>query len=126
MIVSFAGVLTRHSEIGVRATERFCNNPATCACPKVFRLRKGIAFRHGMAIPLRNAVRLRRGPAAVSGPSSKRRMPMQMAGAFTEFERALLQERTTAGLEAARLREVHPATVSRLLTPASSHEPPQT
>ena len=30
------------------------------------------------------------------------RMMMQMAGAFAEFERAMLRERTKAGLEAAR------------------------
>ena len=41
---------------------------------------------------------------------------MQMVGAFAEFERAMLKERTKAGLDAAaRLFGVHPATVSRLL-----------
>ena len=46
------------------------------------------------------------------------RMMMQMVGAFAEFERAMLKERTKAGLDAARKEGrigVHPATVSRLL-----------
>ena len=43
------------------------------------------------------------------------RMMMQMVGSFAEFERAMLKGRTLAGLEAARLFSVHPATVSRLL-----------
>ena len=39
---------------------------------------------------------------------------MQMAGTFAEFERAMLRERTKAGLDAARLFKVHAATVPRL------------
>lgn len=83
---------------------------------------------------------------------------MQMVGAFAEFERSMLRERTKAGLDsarregriggrrpkltpqqqaeitrmvsrgektaadAARLFKIHPATVSRLLSQALSHE----
>jgi len=42
------------------------------------------------------------------------RMMMQMIGAFAEFEKAMLKERSKAGLDAARLFKIHPATVSRL------------
>lgn len=45
------------------------------------------------------------------------RMMMQMLEAFAEFVRAMLRERTKAGLEA-RLFKLHPATVSRLLARA--------
>ena len=91
---------------------------------------------------------------AIDTTSPAGRMMMQMLGAFAEFERAMLRERTKAGLEsarrqgriggrrpklrsqqqaeiikmvsrgrktaadAARLFEVHPATVSRLLAHA--------
>ena len=50
------------------------------------------------------------------------RMMMRMVGAFAEFERAMLRERTKVGLDvarqdadAARLFKIHPATISRLL-----------
>jgi DNA invertase Pin-like site-specific DNA recombinase len=74
---------------------------------------------------------------AVDTTSPAGRMLMQMVGSFAEFERAMIRERTQAGLdaaraqgriggrrptlsphqqaEAARLFRVHPATVSRLL-----------
>jgi DNA invertase Pin-like site-specific DNA recombinase len=39
---------------------------------------------------------------AVDTTTSSGRMMMQMVGAFAEFERAMLKERTKAGLDAAR------------------------
>ncbi len=39
---------------------------------------------------------------AIDTTSPAGRMMMQMVGAFAEFERAMLRERTKAGLEAAR------------------------
>jgi DNA invertase Pin-like site-specific DNA recombinase len=44
------------------------------------------------------------------------RMMMQMVGAFAEFERAILRERTKAGLDAARKRGVHRRTSSQAQT----------
>ena len=43
------------------------------------------------------------------------RMLMQIVGTFAEFKRAMLRERTCNGLNAARLFNVHPSTVSRLM-----------
>ena len=93
---------------------------------------------------------------AIDTTTAPGRMMMQMVGAFAEFERAMLRERTKAGLDAARKRgriggrrpklkphqrdeivavvskgtktaadaarlfNVHPATVSRLLAKAGS------
>jgi DNA invertase Pin-like site-specific DNA recombinase len=93
---------------------------------------------------------------AIDTTTAPRRMMMQMVGAFAEFERAILRERTKAGLDAARkqgriggrrpklrpnqqdeivtmvstgtktaadaarLFNVHPATVSRLLAKAGA------
>ena len=45
---------------------------------------------------------------------------MQRVGAFAEFERAMLKERTKAGLNAARLFKIHPATVCRLAARSGS------
>ena len=63
---------------------------------------------------------------AIETSSPGGRMMMQIVGAFAEFEREMLRERTRNGLDlvtsgqksaadAARLFNVHPATVSRLL-----------
>jgi DNA invertase Pin-like site-specific DNA recombinase len=41
---------------------------------------------------------------AIDTTTAPGRMMMQMVGAFAEFERAILRERTKAGLEAARTR----------------------
>ena len=96
---------------------------------------------------------------AIDTTSAPGRMMMQMVGAFAEFERAILRERTKTGLdaarkqgriggrrpklrpnqqdeivtmvstgtktaaEAARLFNVHPATVSRLLARAGAGTP---
>jgi DNA invertase Pin-like site-specific DNA recombinase len=93
---------------------------------------------------------------AIDTTTAPGRMMMQMIGAFAEFERAMLRERTKAGLDAARMRgrvggrrpklkphqqdeiiamvskgtktaadaarlfNVHPATVSRVLAKAGS------
>jgi DNA invertase Pin-like site-specific DNA recombinase len=93
---------------------------------------------------------------AIDTTTAPGRMTMQMVGAFAEFERAILRERTKAGLDAARkqgriggrrpklrpnqqdeivtmvsmvtktaadaarLFNVHPATVSRLLAKAGA------
>ena len=40
---------------------------------------------------------------AINTTSAAGRMMMQMVGAFAEFERAMLRERTKAGLDSARL-----------------------
>jgi DNA invertase Pin-like site-specific DNA recombinase len=96
---------------------------------------------------------------AIDTTTAPGRMMMQMVGAFAEFERAILRERTKAGLDAARkqgriggrrpklrpnqqdeivtmvstgiktaadaarLFNVHPATVSRLLARAGEQVP---
>ncbi len=57
---------------------------------------------------------------AIDATTPAGRMMMQMVAAFAEFERAMLKERTKAGLDAARLFGVHPATVSRLLRAATA------
>jgi len=49
------------------------------------------------------------------------RMMMQMVGAFAEFERAMLRERTKAGLDSAR-REGHIGGRRRKLTPQQQAE----
>ena len=44
---------------------------------------------------------------AIDTTSPAGRMMMQMLGAFAEFERAMLRERTKAGLESARRQRAH-------------------
>jgi hypothetical protein len=57
---------------------------------------------------------------AIDTTNAPGRMMMQMVGAFAEFERATLRERTKAAADAARLFNVHPATVSRILARAGA------
>jgi len=53
-----------------------------------------------------------------SSPTPAGRMLLQMVGSIAEFERAMIRERTQAGLMAARLFGVHPSTVNRLVVTA--------
>ncbi len=53
--------------------------------------------------------------------ASGRMMMMQMMGAFAEFERAMVRERTQAGLRSAHVARpfrVHRATISRVASSA--------
>lgn len=51
---------------------------------------------------------------AIETTSPAGRMMMQMLGAFAEFERAMIRERTTAGLARARAQGRHPGRPSKI------------